>query len=117
MEAPRDVPSKAGVSSGPVQWWSPTPCQLAGQDQQLLVELSVRECRSLWEEWSPTPCQLLAGRDDVAGRVVRARVTSLHDCIVSMQALAFVGSFDSFHFALYKVRTTTEPVAMLDHRI
>ena len=35
--------------------------------------------------WSPTPC-----------RLVRARVTSLHDCIVSMQALAFAGSF---HFA------------------
>ena len=28
--------------------------------------------------------------------IVRARVTSLHDCIVSMQALAFAGSF---HFA------------------
>ena len=28
MEAPRDVPSKARVSSGPVQWWSPSPCQL-----------------------------------------------------------------------------------------
>ena len=46
--------------------------------------------------------------------IVRASCTSLHDCIVSMQALAFAGSF---HFALYKVRPTTEPIAMLDHRI
>ena len=46
--------------------------------------------------WSPTPCRLVA------------RVTSLYDCIVSMQALAFAGSF---HFAKYnyvKVRPTTE---------
>ena len=39
---------------------------------------------------------------------------SLHDCIVSMLGLAF-GRL--FHFALYNVRPTTEPIAMLDHGI
>ena len=40
--------------------------------------------------------------------------TSLHDCIVSMQALFLTGSF---HFTLYKVRPPTEPISMLDHGI
>ena len=51
--------------------------------------------------WSPTPW-----------RLVRARVTSLHDCIVSMQALALPALSISQSPAHHR-----ESIAMLDHGI
>ena len=88
FEAPRDVPLRP--ESRPVLFSGGRPLPASCY---MLAGFTSRPVLS--GLWSPTPC-----------RLVRARVTSLHDCIVSMQALAFAGSF---HFA----KSGPPPIASL----
>ena len=84
MEAPRDVPLRP--ESRPVLFSGGRPLPASCY---MLAGFTSRPVLS--GPWSPTHCLLV-----LKSGFFRARVTSLHDCIVSMQALAFAGSF---HFA------------------
>ena len=85
MEAPRDVPLRPG--SRPVLFSGGRPLPASCY---MLAGLAGFTSRHQSGHVRSVVAHSLPARFD------RARVTSLHDCIVSMQALAFAGSF---HFA------------------
>ena len=89
MEAPRDVPLRPG--SRPVLFSGgrplPASCFMLAGLAGFTSRHQSGHVRSVVAHSLPARFEIL---------IVRARVTSLHDCIVSMQALAFAGSF---HFA------------------
>ena len=89
MEAPRDVPLRPG--SRPVLFSGgrplPASCYMLADLAGFTSRHQSGQVRSVVAHSLPARFEIL---------IVRALVTSLHDCIVSMQALAFAGSF---HFA------------------